>query len=309
MKKYFTGLMMAWGNFCTVPCPKKLWDSRCQSLMLGFLPTVGLVIGLLWASIYFGLVYLAFPFLAVSFIVTFLPYGLSGFIHLDGFMDCNDAILSRRPLEDRQRILKDSHTGAFAVISVVLLILGAFSFMSTSISLGIDFVNLVLIAILSRSVAALEVLSSSPMKTSQYRIMSEGEDECDSKDKCEGKDKCEDAASCGSENNSSDSANDDSASTSIVSSDSTCEADDTQKPVSRKTGIITLSVQLVLYLVLGFVFSSFYAATALVSGTVIITSLIAIRHGKKQLGGMNGDIAGYGIVWGELFGIFALMLC
>mgnify|MGYP002446176900 CR=1 FL=1 len=37
-------------------------------------------------------------------------------------------ILSRRPLEDRQRILKDSHTGAFAVISIVFYILAYFAF-------------------------------------------------------------------------------------------------------------------------------------------------------------------------------------
>ena len=34
-------------------------------------------------------------------------------------MDCNDAIMSRRPLEERQRILKDSTVGAFAVVTVV----------------------------------------------------------------------------------------------------------------------------------------------------------------------------------------------
>ena len=291
MKKYFTGLMMAWGNFCTVPCPKKLWDSKCQSLMLGLLPTIGLVIGLLWASIYFGLVYLAFPFLAVSFIVTFLPYGLSGFIHLDGFMDCNDAILSRKPLEDKQRILKDSHTGAFAVISVVFLLLGAFSFMSTSISLGIDFVNLVMIAILSRSIAALEVLSSKPMKTSQYVVMNENKNESDAD------------TSNGMESSDKENLNE------ASELPENTKSVETQNPISKKSGIITLLVQLVLYLALGFIFSSFYAATALVCGTVVIATLIAITYAKKQLGGMNGDIAGFGIIWGELFGIFALMLC
>ena len=130
--KLLTGFLMTWGNFCSLPCPVKRWDDNCKSLMLGFLPTIGLVIGLLWAGIYVGLVYLSFPFLVVSFILAFLPFSLCGFMHMDGFMDCSDAIMSRRPLEERQRILKDTHTGAFAVISAVFMILGYFAFISTA---------------------------------------------------------------------------------------------------------------------------------------------------------------------------------
>ena len=58
--KYLTGFAMAWGNFCCLPCPVKKWDDSCKSLMLGFLPTIGLVIGLIWAALYVALVYLGF---------------------------------------------------------------------------------------------------------------------------------------------------------------------------------------------------------------------------------------------------------
>ena len=47
-------------------------------------------------------------------------------MHMDGFMDVNDAIMSRRPLEDRLRILKDSTVGAFAVITVMFLVLAMY---------------------------------------------------------------------------------------------------------------------------------------------------------------------------------------
>ena len=134
--KYLTGFFMTWGNFCSLPCPVKRWDSGCKSLMLGFLPSIGLIIGLIWAAIYVGLVYLGFPFLVVSFILAFLPFALCGFMHMDGFMDCSDAIMSRKPLEDRQRILKDTHTGAFSVISAIFMILAYFAFISTAASLG-----------------------------------------------------------------------------------------------------------------------------------------------------------------------------
>ena len=48
-------------------------------------------------------------------------YAVCGFLHLDGFMDTADAMLSSRDREGKIRILKDSSVGAFSVISVVLL--------------------------------------------------------------------------------------------------------------------------------------------------------------------------------------------
>lgn len=275
--KYLTGFLMTWGNFCSLPCPVKRWDNDCKSLMLGFLPTIGLVIGLLWAAIYVGLVYLGFPFLVVSFILAFLPFALCGFMHMDGFMDCSDAIMSRRPLEDRQRILKDTHTGAFAVISAVFMILGYFAFISTATSMGMDFVNIVIITVLSRSIAGLEVLLSRPLGTSQYAALADSS----------APEICADEA------------------------DDACEVDvaDVTSAATKKQGIILLLIQLIIYTASGFLASSFYPSTALVYGAVVIGTFIAITYAKKQLGGMSGDIAGYGIVWGEFCGVAMLVFC
>ena len=107
MKQYLTSFFMAWGNFCALPCPCKRWDTNATPLMLGFLPSVGVIIGAIWAILYFAAVYFGLPYLVVAFLVTFLPFALCGFLHMDGFMDCCDAILSRRDLETRQKILKD----------------------------------------------------------------------------------------------------------------------------------------------------------------------------------------------------------
>lgn len=276
--KLLTGFLMTWGNFCSLPCPVKRWDDNCKSLMLGFLPTIGLVIGLLWAGIYVGLVYLSFPFLVVSFILAFLPFCLCGFMHMDGFMDCSDAIMSRRPLEERQRILKDTHTGAFAVISAVFMILGYFAFISTAASMGMDFVNIVIITVLSRSIAGLEVLLSRPLGTSQYAALADS-------------------------------------SVSEICADDTVVTEETaetkQKPAAatKKQGIILLIIQLIIYTASGFLASSFYPSTALVYGAVVVGTFIAITYAKKQLCGMSGDIAGYGIVWGEFCGVAMLVFC
>ena len=49
--KLITGFFMAWGNFLTLPCPLKRWDNDLKNYMLGFLPSVGLIIGLIWAGV------------------------------------------------------------------------------------------------------------------------------------------------------------------------------------------------------------------------------------------------------------------
>ena len=277
--KYFTGLMMAWGNFCSLPCPAKRWDNNYTSLMLGFLPLIGLVIGIIWSAVYFGLVYLGFPFFVVAFLITFLPFALCGFMHMDGFMDCCDAIMSRRPLEERQRILKDSNTGAFAVVSMIFLILGYFCFLSTAVTTGVDFANMVMIVVLSRAVSGLHVLICKPMGQSQYAQMQE-----------EAK------------------AHNNSEASEAVEISETAETAEPLKS-TKKQGIILLCVLLAIISALAFWSSSYLIATALVSAFTALGCLIAIQYAKKNLGGMSGDIAGFGIIWGELMGVFALVLC
>ena len=74
--KIFTGLFMAWGNFLTVPCPCKKWDNDLKNYMLGFLPSVGLILGILWAAIALLLVMIGTPFLVMSFVITFVLFAL-----------------------------------------------------------------------------------------------------------------------------------------------------------------------------------------------------------------------------------------
>ena len=48
---------------------------------------------------------------------------ITGGIHLDGFCDTADALYSRRPMEEKLRILKDPNCGPFAVFAVILVLL------------------------------------------------------------------------------------------------------------------------------------------------------------------------------------------
>ena len=165
--KFITGFFMAWGNFLALPCPYKKWDSSLNNIMLAFLPSIGLIIGTLWMLLYLLLAKLGAPLILGSFIMMFYVFAICGFMHLDGFMDCNDAILSRRSLEERQRILKDSNIGAFSVVTLVFLLIGFFSAMMSAI-VNLEIWNLMIIPILSRGCAGFSVLTFKPMGHSQY---------------------------------------------------------------------------------------------------------------------------------------------
>lgn len=170
--KFIIGFFMAWGNFITLPCPYKRWDSNLKNMMLAFLPGVGVVVGVLWMII-FAVIdgWLVLPPKIVSLIMIYYIFAVCGFMHMDGFMDCNDAIMSRRPLEDRQRILKDSLVGAFAVVTAVFLILAWYAVMTSIMEAGkfnMVELHLLLLPVLSRGMSGLHVLTCRPIGHSQY---------------------------------------------------------------------------------------------------------------------------------------------
>ncbi len=168
--KLMTGFFMAWGNFCAIPCPWKLWDEKARNLMLVMFPLVGVIIGMIWYGMYWIFYYLGMPIPLFAALMTAYPFAVSGFIHLDGFMDCNDAILSRRPLAERQRILKDSHVGAFAVITTVILFLVFFGAMWSLLEMKspLRMWCLAMAPVLSRAMSARAAMTKTPLSTSQY---------------------------------------------------------------------------------------------------------------------------------------------
>ncbi len=258
---------MAWGNFCSLPCPAKRWDNNYTSLMLGFLPLIGLVIGIIWSAVYFGLVYLGFPFFVVAFLITFLPFALCGFMHMDGFMDCCDAIMSRRPLEERQRILKDSNTGAFAVVSMIFLILGYFCFLSTAVTTGVDFANMVMIVVLSRAVSGLHVLICKPMGQSQYAQMQEEAEALVNSEVLEAAEISEIIETAETSEETEEIAS--------CETEETTEEPAASKKSTKKQGIILLCILLAIISVLAFWSSSYLIATALVSAFTALGCLMA----------------------------------
>ena len=167
MKDWIYGFFMAWGMFLALPCPLKLWDEKARSKMICCLPLVGFVVGGVWVlAAYLGRF---LPRSAAGLLIAAAPWLTTGFLHLDGFMDVCDAVLSRRDLPRRQEILKDSHCGAFAVIGMVLLALSQWSVAMAGER--VPLLPLLVIPVASRACAALAVLTLRPMHTSQYAAM------------------------------------------------------------------------------------------------------------------------------------------
>ena len=166
MKRYLHAFAMCQSMFCAIPAPQ-VWDEKAKDKMLLFLPVVGLEIGAVWALLAWLCRLLGLQELVSGFLLCAYPFVITGFIHLDGFMDVTDAVKSWRSLERRREILKDSHVGSFAVIGIVLLMLAQFSLFASA-SGEADFRILVFIPAVSRCCSALAVTGLKPMSTSQY---------------------------------------------------------------------------------------------------------------------------------------------
>ena len=98
----------------------------------GWFPVVGLLVGavlagiellLNWGHPIFSDEFRYFPPLLSAAILAVALVALTRALHLDGFMDCCDALLGGFDRERRLEILRDSHVGAFAVAGVVSLLL------------------------------------------------------------------------------------------------------------------------------------------------------------------------------------------
>lgn len=167
MKEVIVALGMAVSMFTVLPLPGASWDEKLRPLSTALLPAVGLGIGLLWRAA--AALAVALPAYLGSALIAAAPWLLTGFIHLDGFLDASDALLSWRPQEERQRILKDVHVGAFAVVSLVLLALFQFAAAMELRRMG----ALVLTPVLSRCGSARCALTMPPLGHSEYAGMDE----------------------------------------------------------------------------------------------------------------------------------------
>lgn len=115
-------MKIAFAMYSKIPVPKCDWTKENLSYAMIFFPWVGAVIGGLTYGVFFLKEWCerkGVPASELTFTVlmVLLPVLVTGGIHMDGFLDTEDALHSYQPRERKLEILKDSHTGAFAVLS------------------------------------------------------------------------------------------------------------------------------------------------------------------------------------------------
>lgn len=108
--------LLAFAMYSKIPMPRADWSKEKMKYVMCFFPLVGAVIG----ALIFGFGYLCsyFGFSEIFRVcgLTLIPLLVTGGIHMDGFVDTIDALSSYQSRGRKLEILKDSHTGAFAVI-------------------------------------------------------------------------------------------------------------------------------------------------------------------------------------------------
>lgn len=248
--RYIRSFFMAISMFSIIPTPNYKWKKENTKNILKFYPVVGLIIGALWVLLYNILNLFKVNNILTSAILLVYPIFITGMLHLDGFMDICDSVFSRRDRDTKLKILKDSCTGAFSVISFGVLMIIEFASIYSIVEYKKNILFLLFIPIISRSFMALMILIKPEIKESTLvKIFKDG--------------------------------------TSLV---------------DRVLQIIILVIiLLILFLKLGYMYSIFMVIMCLFM-------LYKTNINIKELGGINGDVAGYGLIVGECIGLLILAL-
>lgn len=158
MKRLINGFWMSLSMFSILPTPNK-WDDTAFCWIIPCFPLVGAIIGGLWYGIFALANWLQIPQVLMAVLLLLTPLFLSGFIHMDGYMDTSDAIFSRAELSKKREILKDSHVGAFAVIALCVYLMLAFAATYSALDNSLQPFTLILIPVLARCITGIVLLN------------------------------------------------------------------------------------------------------------------------------------------------------
>ena len=117
-----SSMMIAFSMYSRIPVPQVQWTKERMKYAMCFFPLIGAVIGLMEYGAIFLFRTMGFPFLA-QILPVVIPVAVTGGIHMDGLLDVIDAKSSHGETEKKLEILKDPHTGAFAIIGCAIYFL------------------------------------------------------------------------------------------------------------------------------------------------------------------------------------------
>ncbi|MGI6011062.1 MAG: adenosylcobinamide-GDP ribazoletransferase [Ruminococcus sp.] len=120
MKGLYQSFIIAFSMYSKIPMPRCEWKEENMAYAMCFWPWVGAVIGLLWYAWGVIGIHVTMAHGFFTAVLLLISVFITGGIHLDGLLDTADAMSSWQSRERRLEILKDSHAGAFAVITAVV---------------------------------------------------------------------------------------------------------------------------------------------------------------------------------------------
>jgi len=150
-------LIIAFSMYSKIPMPRIEWDKKSLRYVLCFFPFTGLAVGLFMLLWFFICSKAGFGRLFIACVASVIPLVVTGGIHMDGFLDTIDALNSYADMDKKLEILKDSNSGAFAIIYGIIYML-----LSVGIWNEMDYRALPFICagyIISRSFSGLSVAS------------------------------------------------------------------------------------------------------------------------------------------------------
>lgn len=109
-------LIIAFSMYSKIPMPKVTWNEKNMRYAMCFFPVVGAVVGIILYGVLWLCTKANFGLFFKACMATLVPILVTGGIHMDGYLDTIDALSSYADQEKRLEILKDSNSGAFAII-------------------------------------------------------------------------------------------------------------------------------------------------------------------------------------------------
>ncbi|MBE6054816.1 MAG: adenosylcobinamide-GDP ribazoletransferase [Clostridium sartagoforme] len=249
MKNLIDGFIMALSMFTILPMPYKVWRDESVRHMMKLYPIVGLIIGIINYAVFILARHFNLSTILIAAITMVTPFIITGMLHLDGFMDVSDALLSRRDMKEKVRILKDPNTGAFAVISLCILFIIDFSAIYTLVQNKTNVMGIIIVPIVSRSLMGLMLLKKEAMKESSLGAY-----------------------------------------------------------LKKGTGKVDIFILYIILVISSLAFILLGLKFIYVPISMIIIAILSVNKSIKELGGMSGDSAGYGLVLSEVVGILILSI-
>ena len=129
-------------SFLTI-IPSNNTDLGTVARYMHVFPIIGIGIGLLIASIGFGLSFFLEPLIVALLVVASIAI-ITGIHHTDGLADFADGLMTRGTKEKKRQAMKDLSTGSAGIVSVVLSIVGVI--IALSLTTGYELFQAILLS-------------------------------------------------------------------------------------------------------------------------------------------------------------------